>query len=149
MPLAQLNIARMRYDLEDPRMGSFVEQLADVNAAAEAADGFLWRLRDEGAGSTSYRMFGDLRMIVNLSVWRDLAALRAFVIGQSQHRQALQDRSRWFERATEPMTVCWFVDDGHEPTLEEAEAMLVRLREEGEQEDLFPFRHRGRQDAGG
>ena len=143
MPLAQLNIARTRYAVESPRMNSFLEQIADVNALAEAADGFIWRLRDDGPGSTSYRMFGDSRLIVNLSVWRDLASLRAFVIGQDQHRQALQDRSRWFERATEPMTVCWYVEDGHQPSLEEAEAMLVRLRTHGESDDVFPFRHRG------
>jgi hypothetical protein len=137
VPLAQLNIARTRYAVESPRMASFLDQLAAVNAAAEHADGFVWRLRDDGPGSTSYRMFGDSRLIVNLSVWQD------------QHRQALQDRYRWFERATEPMTVCWFVDEGHEPTLEEAESMLVRLREEGDQDGLFAFRHRGQPLADG
>jgi heme-degrading monooxygenase HmoA len=143
VPLAQLNIGRVRFPIDSPEMASFVEQLADVNAAAEAADGFIWRLRDDGPGSTSFRMFGDDRTMVNMSVWRDLESLRAFVIGQAQHRTALQDRHRWFERASEPMTVCWYVQEGHEPTLQEAESMLVRLREEGEQDGLFPFRYRG------
>ena len=143
MPLAQLNIARTRFEMDAPGMQSFLDQLADVNAAAEQSDGFLWRLRDDGPGSTSFRVFGDDRLIVNLSVWRDLDSLRAFVIGHAQHRQALQDRSQWFERAEEPMTVCWYVEDGHEPSLAEAEAMLRRLRNEGESEELFPFRHRG------
>ena len=43
MPLAQLNIAQVRFPLDDARMVGFVEQLADVNAGAEAADGFIWR----------------------------------------------------------------------------------------------------------
>lgn len=143
MPLAQLNIARVRYRLEDPRMAGFVDQLAAVNAAAEAADGFCWRLRDEGAGSTSYRILDDDRLIVNLSVWRDLAALRAFVIGHAPHRTALQNRYEWFERSPEPMTVCWPVDDGHEPSVEEAERMLVLLRSDGPTETVFPFTYRG------
>ena len=105
MPLAQLNIARMRFPIDSSEMASFVSQLADVNAGAESADGFVWRLKDEdGPGSTSYRILDDDEMIVNLSVWRDLEALRAFVVGHDQHRGALQDRSSWFERATEPMT---------------------------------------------
>ena len=144
MPLAQLNIARMRFPIDSPGMATFVSQLADVNAGAESADGFIWRLKDaDGPGATSYRILGDDELIVNLSVWRDLAALRAFVIGHDQHRGALQDRYTWFERATEPMTVCWHVDDGHLPPLEEAEEMLLRLRAEGPTADVFPFTYRG------
>ena len=47
MPLAQLNIARMRFPMDSPGMATFVSQLADVNAGAESADGFIWRLKDE------------------------------------------------------------------------------------------------------
>lgn len=144
MPLAQLNIARMRFALDSPGMASFVARLAEVNAAADAADGFVWRLADEdGPGATSYRLLGDARLIVNLSVWRDLDALRAFVIGQAGHRDALQSRFDWFERATEPMTVCWPVAAGHVPTLDEAEGMLLRLRRDGPDEGCFAFTYRG------
>ena len=144
MPLAQLNIAQLRFPLDDARMVGFVEQLADVNAGAEAADGFIWRLKDEvGPGATSYRLLGREDLIVNLSVWRDLASLRAYVVGFAAHREALRERAQWFERATEPMTVCWEVPDGHMPTLEEAEAQLLQLRAEGPSEDVFPFTHRG------
>lgn len=144
MPLAQLNIARMRYPLSAPEMESFVEQLADVNAGAEAADGFIWRLKDEqGPGATSYRILDDDGLIVNLSVWRDLDALRAFVVGHGQHRDALRDRFTWFERAAEPMTVCWEVPEGHEPTVDEAEEMLLLLRAEGPSARVFPFTYRG------
>ncbi len=143
MPLAQLNIARVRYPIDDPRMASFVDQLEHVNAAAEAADGFVWRLRDDGPGSTSFSILGDPDLIVNLSVWRDLAALRAFVIGHVPHRTALQSRHTWFERATDPMTVCWNVDVCHEPTVDEAERMLLLLRAQGPSETVFPFTYRG------
>jgi hypothetical protein len=144
MPLAQLDIARMRFPIDASAMASVGSQLADVNAGAESADGFVWRLKDEdGPGSTSYRILDDDEMIVNLSVWRDLEALRAFVIGHDQHRGALQDRYSWFERATEPMTVCWHVDEGHLPPLEVAEEMLLRLRREGPSDEVFPFTYRG------
>jgi hypothetical protein len=142
--LAQLNIAVMLEPLESERMADFVARLAEVNAVAEAADGFVWRLKDEdGPGATSYRLLGNDMLIVNLSVWRDLDALRAFVIGQSGHRAVLSRRREWFEPPAEAMTVCWPVPDGHEPTLAEAEAMLLRLRTEGPSVDLFPFTYRG------
>ena len=144
MPLAQLNIARMRFPLDSVEMASFVDQLADVNAAAEAADGFVWRLKDaDGPGSTGYRILDDDGLIVNLSVWRDLESLRAFVLGFAQHRDALRGRSAWFERAAEPMTVCWLVDEGHEPSVQEAEEMLLLLRGRGPGDGVFPFTHRG------
>jgi hypothetical protein len=144
MPLAQLNTAHLRFPMDSPEMASFVAQLAEVNAEAEAADGFVWRLRDEdGPGSTSYRLLGDERLLVNLSVWRDLYALRSFVVGVDRHRSALRNRYEWFERAVEPMTVCWPVADGYLPSLAEAERMLLRLRAEGPGEDLFPFTYRG------
>lgn len=143
MPLAQLNIAVMLEPIESARMAGFVDRLAAVNAAAEAADGFVWRLKDaDGPGATSYRLMGDEMLIVNLSVWRDLPSLRAFVIEFSGHREVLSRRREWFERATEDMTVCWPVADGHEPSLDEAEAMLLRLRAEGPSEALFPFTYR-------
>lgn len=144
MPLAQLNVAVMVEPLDSPRMASFVAQLEELNAAAEAADGFVWRLKDDdGPGATSYRLLGDESLLVNLSVWRDLEALRAYVIGHAGHRSALRDRRTWFAPATEPMTACWYVDDGHIPTLEEAEDRLLALRADGPSEDLFAFSHRG------
>jgi hypothetical protein len=42
--LAQLNVARMRYLLDDPRMSGFTNALDPVNAIADATDGFVWRL---------------------------------------------------------------------------------------------------------
>ncbi len=143
MHLAQLNIATMLEPLDSARMADFVAQLADVNAAAEAADGFIWRLKDEdGPGATGYRILDDDEIIVNMSVWRDLASLREFVLGHAGHRAALSRRRDWFEKATVPMTVCWLVEDGHHPSLDEAEAMLVRLRAEGPSDELFPFTYR-------
>jgi hypothetical protein len=143
MPLAQLNVAHMRGPLDSPEMAGFVARLAAVNAAADESDGFIWRLQDEdGPGATSYRVLGDDTLLVNLSVWRDLAALRAFVVDVAGHREALQARREWFERASEPMTVCWYIEEGHTPSVEEAEVNLVRLRNGGSSAGLFAFTYR-------
>lgn len=142
MNLAQLNVGVMRAPLDSPSMADFMSQLAEVNAAAEQYDGFVWRLRDDGPGSTSYRLLGNDRLIVNMSVWRDLESLRTFVRDHAAHRTALGRRREWFERPTEETTACWFVPEGHEPSLEEAETMLLRLRSQGPGDEVFPFTYR-------
>ncbi len=144
MPLAQLNIAHMRGPLDSPEMAGFVARLESVNAAADEADGFVWRLKDDdGPGATNYRLLEDDTLLVNLSVWRDLASLREFVLGFPAHREALQSRREWFERTAEPTTVCWYIEEGHTPSLEEAEVNLVRLRNGGPSAGLFAFTYKG------
>ena len=47
--LAQLNIGRIRYEVDDPRMAGFVDNLASVNAIAERSPGFVWRYTTRAA----------------------------------------------------------------------------------------------------
>ena len=53
--LAQVNVARMRATLDDPLMAGFVAGLGPVNALADAAPGFVWRLLDEASGRSVTR----------------------------------------------------------------------------------------------
>jgi hypothetical protein len=76
--LAQLNIATLLAPLEDPRLAEFVANLDRVNELADAAPGFVWRLKGEGNDATSLRPFGD-NVIVNMSVWEDADSLFDFV----------------------------------------------------------------------
>ena len=146
MPLAQMNLARARYPLSSAQMAEFVALIAEVNEAAEAADGFIWRLRDDGDGALSVRLaaagLDGEDMLVNMSVWRDMAALRAFVIDDPVHRDVMKRRAEWFHRAVEPMTVCWFVDDGEIPTVADGQEKLLDLRRSGPSEQLFEYSHR-------
>jgi len=82
--LAQLNIGRIRYDLDDPRMADFTNNLALINGIAERSAGFVWRYVDESGNATDTRPFDEPRIIVNFSVWDSVAALEHFVwIGTS------------------------------------------------------------------
>ena len=49
--LAQLNIGRLRYEVDDPRMADFTNNLALVNGLAERSTGFVWRYIDESGNS--------------------------------------------------------------------------------------------------
>ena len=76
--LAQINTARALASLDDPLMEGFVSQLAEVNALADESPGFVWRLADEsGNAATDIHAFDDERILVNMSVWESLEALRA------------------------------------------------------------------------
>ena len=127
--LAQLNVARLVAPIDSPRLQDFVANLDPVNALAEGSPGFVWRLQDETGDATGFRPFGD-DIIVNLSVWRDVAALRSYVY-QSAHTRLLRRRQEWFEPMEQAHLVLWWVAVGHRPSLEEAAARLDRLRTRG------------------
>src|SRR3954465_9985974 len=93
--LAQINVARAIAPLDDPRLGGFVAQLADINALADRSPGFVWRLQTQAGDATAVRAYEDPQIIVNMSVWESLEALHAYVY-RSAHIGVLRDRKRWF-----------------------------------------------------
>jgi hypothetical protein len=137
--LAQLNIATLIEPLDSPRLAGFVSALPVVNAIADAAPGFVWRLVDDtGADATQLRPFGP-DDIVNLTVWESVEALREFVY-RSGHIEPLRRRREWFHVADQPYAVLWWVPAGHIPTVAEAAQRLARLREQGPGPEAFTLR---------
>jgi hypothetical protein len=139
--LAQLNIATPRYPTDDPRMGDFMAALDRVNAVADAAPGFVWRLVGEGANdATDLRArHGDREVMVNMSVWIDRDALRAYVY-RSEHLDFLRRRTEWFDKPDGEFMVLWWVPAGHIPTVDEALARLAALSRLGPTPEAFTFR---------
>ena len=142
--LAQVNIARLAAELTDPRLADFVAALEPVNALADAADGFVWRLQTEAGDATSVVAFesevGDgVGVITNLSTWRDVEALTEFVF-RTAHADVMRRRREWFLPIDEAYTVCWWVPAGHRPTVEEAEERLDLLRRNGPTPEAFTLR---------
>ncbi len=137
--LAQFNIARTRAPLDDPSMHGFVSQLDAVNAVADRAPGFVWRLQTAAGDATALRPYGDDRVIVNMSVWESLEALQAYVYGGA-HASVLRDRRQWFERLEAPVMVLWWIARGHVPTVGEGMERLDQLTRLGPTERAFTFR---------
>ncbi|MFD5860911.1 DUF3291 domain-containing protein [Streptomyces chartreusis] len=137
--LAQVNIGRLKAPLDSPQLKDFVDNLDPVNADAEAADGFVWRLKDDSGDATDVPVFGDEWLIINLTVWRDTNALTAYMY-QGRHREMLARRREWFERVQEAMTALWWVPAGHRPTVAEAESRLLHLRANGPTPHTFTLR---------
>lgn len=142
MQLAELNIAALTAPLESPEIFEFREFIPAVNALAENAPGFVWRLKgDESESSTDLATTPwdyDPRIIVNMSVWADLESLRNFTF-TTAHSYFLRSRKKWFVHLPHPTTVLWWVADGHEPSLAEARARLDLLEKEGPTEGAFTF----------
>jgi hypothetical protein len=137
--LAQLNIGVMKEPLESPVMADFTGNLDRINALAESAPGFCWRLQTDDGNATAVRPLGE-RTLVNLSVWRDLESLNAYVY-QSAHVELMRRRREWFERMAEAYLVLWWVPAGHRPTIDEALTKLALLRSKGPTVEAFTFRN--------
>lgn len=135
--LAQLNVAVMNQPLESPGMADFVANLDRINGLAEQAPGFVWRLQTDEGDATGLRPFGP-NMLVNMSVWQDVEALKKFVY-ESMHAEIMRRRREWFERMSEAYLVLWWVPAGHRPTIDEAEARLALMRANGPSPAAFSF----------
>ena len=136
--LAQINIARMRAPLDDPLMQGFVAGLEPVNALADDAPGFVWRLQTDAGDATSLQVFDDAMLIVNMSVWESIGALKTYVY-ESQHVAFVKQRKAWFERFNGVYYALWWVPAGHVPTVEEAKGRLEHLKKHGESAHAFKF----------
>ena len=108
--LAQVNIGRMREPLDSPLLADFVAALEPVNAAADTAPGFIWRLQTEDGNATAVHAFewdqaGSAGVLVNMSVWQSVEALAAYVYSDA-HRQVLRRAASGSSGWPKPMSPC-------------------------------------------
>lgn len=137
--LAQFNLGRQVAPLEAPEMAEFRSLFEPINALADDAPGFVWRLTDdEGDDATGIRPYGDM-VIINMSVWESREALWNFAY-KSRHLELLRRRTEWFRRTVEARLVLWWIPVGHIPTVEEAMERLAILAKEGAGPSAFTFR---------
>jgi len=134
--LAEFNIGRIRYPLDDPRMADFVNNLDLVNGLAERSQGFVWRLKDENGSATSIRAFDDPLIIVNVSLWENAESLEQYV-WQTVHKRFYGRRHEWFSKFEGPYFVMWWVPAGHRPSIQEAIERLDHLKHHGPTDQAF------------
>jgi hypothetical protein len=133
--LAQFNIARIRYALDDPRMAEFVDNVACVNALAEQIKGFIWRLQDDSGHAMNMRVYDDPMILPNLTVWENAAALERFV-WRTVHGRFYRRRAEWFEPIETPL-VMWWVPIGERPSLADGVSRLDHLKAHGPSDHAF------------
>ena len=137
--IAQLNVGRMVAPVTAPEVADFMANLEPINALADASAGFVWRLQTDEGNATSIHAFSDPLLLLNMSVWESIEALRAFTY-TTAHTAVLRRRAEWFEKLAEAHLVLWWVPAGHIPTAEEAIGRLERLRRAGPTPAAFTFR---------
>ena len=120
--LAQLNIGKLRHPIDDPRISDFVDALPVVNGAGEQSPGYVWRLQSDSGDATDIQVFDDPLIIVNLTVWESLEALKAFAY-RGIHRDFFRRRADWFVEESS-RTALWWVPAGVLPTTDDAKRRL-------------------------
>ncbi|MET0750722.1 MAG: DUF3291 domain-containing protein, partial [Solirubrobacterales bacterium] len=136
-----VNIALPREPLDSTALAGFVANLEPVNALADAAPGFVWRLEDESGDATSIRPFDDERLIINMSVWESIEALWEFVYS-GRHLEVMRRRREWMTRIASTYMCLWWTPEGELPTVAQARERLDRLEAHGPTPRAFTFKHR-------
>lgn len=139
MQLAQLNIAKAKHQLDSPEIKEFIDNLEPVNQLAEQSTGFVWRLKDESGDATSIQAFSDPNIIVNMSTWKSVDALKDFMF-RTHHRDFMRRKGEWFHRLAEDTYVLWWIEDNVIPSLSEAVERLEYLRAHGDSPYAFTFK---------
>jgi uncharacterized protein DUF3291 len=121
--LAQINISRLLAPIDDPKIAEFVAQLEPINGLADQTPGFVWRLQSSSGNATDIAYSDDPFVIVNMSVWNAIEALRDFAY-KSKHRKVFRDCPKWFEKMDKPSYCLWWVPLGHMPTVSEGRERL-------------------------
>jgi hypothetical protein len=130
--IAQINVAKFREAREHPVNADFEAALDEVNALAEAAPGFVWRMIGEGDSE-------DPALTINITVWRSIDQLAAFAYRNLTHRAVLRRRSEWFVELPAYLAL-WWIEAGTTPSLQEALAKLELIGRLGPTSDAFDFR---------
>jgi hypothetical protein len=128
--LAQVNVMRLRAALESPELAAFMAAIDPINALADQAPGFVWRLQNAYGDQSALRVFHGESLLVNMSTWRSLEALSSYVF-RSDHTGIMRRRREFALPMAEAYVALWWVPRGHQPTVAEAEERLRHLRAHG------------------
>lgn len=137
--IAQINIAQLRYPLDDPHTIDFVNNLDRINSLAESYPGFIWRLKDDTGNATAIQIFDDPLLIVNMSVWKSLGTLFDFTY-RSDHIDVFRRSSEWFEKHKLDHLALWWVQSGLIPSVDEGKKKLNYIKENGPSPYAFNFK---------
>lgn len=130
--IAQINVARFREPRGAPVNAAFEAALDDVNALAETAPGFVWRMIGEGDSD-------DPALTINMTVWESVEQLAAFAYRNLTHRTVMRRRAEWFVEMPAYLAL-WWVEAGRLPTLAEGIARLELMARVGPTAEAFDFK---------
>ena len=136
--LAQVNIAKRLAPMDDPIMQDFVNNLDKINAIADSADGFVWRMQDEDK-ELGAKVFEDDALLINMSVWKSLESLFVYTYN-SGHIEVFKRKKEWFSKMKMMHMAFWYIPKGYEPTFQDAKDRLDYLNKHGDTPYAFSFK---------
>ena len=136
--LAQVNIADMVADLDDPVMSGFVQRLDEINKLADSSLGFVWRFQSDEGDATYLRPYENKNILFNMSVWESLETLKAYVYN-SAHLELLRSKKNWFHKPGMPHMALWWIPKGYIPDVNEGLGKIKIINEKGACEEAFTF----------
>lgn len=136
MHLAELNIAEWKVPADSEQAQPFMRALDKVNAVAERSPGFVWRHTEEGVIDP----WANDTVIVNLSTWEDAQSLENFV-WNTVHRGIYRRKDEWFSTMRMAHFAMWWIEPGHQPSLQEAKDRLDHLNLHGNTDTAFGWEH--------
>lgn len=119
-------------------MADFMNNLDRINALADRAEGFVWRLKSDGSNNATDLRVSEDEYAVNMSVWRDAKSLENYVF-KTAHAQIYRRKAEWFVLLEKSHMVLWDVAEGHIPSLTEAMNKLEDLQTNGPSERCFDW----------
>ncbi len=135
--IAQLNIATLQAPVDDPATADFTDNLERINALGEGSPGFVWRLQTDDGDATALRPYPDPMIIVNMTVWTSVAALKEYAY-RTEHAEFVARRREWFVPGSTGL-VLWWIRAGDLPTVDDAKRRLEFLRRHGPSPYAFRF----------
>ena len=124
--LCQVNVARLKYGLEDSRLVGFSLAARIIRRATADAPGHVWSEQTDDGVS----------LFITRSVWESIAELEDFVYS-GVHVRYMNRRSEWFIPSEGPNLALWWAPAGETPTIEEALSRLDSLRMHGPTAEVF------------
>lgn len=137
--IAQVNIGRLLAPVDHPSIKDFVDNLARINALADATPGFVWRLMTPEGDATALRVFDDPLMAINMSVWETMDALYQYAY-YSAHVEFFRRRREWFAKMETSYMALWYIPAGEIPTTDDAKARLAYMDAHGATPYAFTFK---------
>lgn len=119
-------------------MQAFSKAIDDINALAETSPGFVWRWVSGENDDSGARFFNNPKVIINLSVWDSIDALKNYVY-TSGHLDILKRKKEWFEKPSSAHLAMWWIPEGQYPSLENAKSKLDLIDQHGATEQAFTF----------
>jgi ribosomal protein S18 acetylase RimI-like enzyme len=135
--IAQLNIATLLAPIDDPSIADFTDNLERINALGDGSPGFVWRLQTDDGDATALRPYPDPMVIVNMTVWTSVGALKEFAY-RTEHAEFLTRRREWFAAGSTGV-VLWWIRAGDLPTIDDAKRRLEFIQRHGASPYAFRF----------